>query len=690
MDKNAQIFISHARVNASYADILERILLAFDCHPWIDRQQLGGGQEWPVELQHAIETSAALLLVVTPQALQSVVVQREYRYALSLKLPVILILFEPVSSLPKELAQLPSVQYYENQIDVTQQLFFTLADRQLIPPMPTDQFDSGSFTPLYYANSNRVPSDWRVYHLSRSVHLALTFVYLAISALFIFEQYTVSNYLNGLTSYGSIQDSFVMPLVSYTCIGIGVLFLMRGYMYGGTFLKGGATRETVILTPVNCTVFITNFVRLRITPMIHTYNYQCVTQATLQCSLFGGVSVSLVDRATGQPTNIHFPWRWRNRIPLAKQIVADVATYQQQYARTDQQPIRVQTVPAKPTQTVPYSVIATNDDQATLQEMQNWLSQRGCVLMQTMYDPGNPRLLLPTATSASQSRFVLFFASPQATQSQQCQAILADLRHQGKLVIPVRTIPIASLPGGLATLQWIDFSPVVDRSRSFLDLCEALDRAGIPIALPEPQPDSELVLARALHQRTPATWHTIRSDVPAQQRIAQTSSNNPMAYVYVILPIIIFAGCLSLMSSHVDFSNISSAGVYFAALGLLYVFIFFSMYRDRLPWSRRRRFFRRVQQGFYADECIVATPTGIVVHVIDDKTSRFIDCAFAFADLRSIEQRRSVAGIPQLVLVPYAGQPITILLTYFMRDEKEIAQAVAMFAHYRSQAEVGA
>src|SRR5262249_61359498 len=82
------IFISHARKNSSAVDVIEKVLLLWRLRPWVDRQQLQGGQQWTAELAQAIADCTLLLLVLTPDALASEMVRREYQRALDLVDPV--------------------------------------------------------------------------------------------------------------------------------------------------------------------------------------------------------------------------------------------------------------------------------------------------------------------------------------------------------------------------------------------------------------------------------------------------------------------------------------------------------------------------------------------------------------------------------------------------------------------------
>src|SRR6185437_7472585 len=166
-----QVFISHARVDARFADALERTLSFWCCRPWVDRQQLGGGQAWPLALQQAIEQSAGLVVVLTPNALRSPMVRREYLHALSRNLPVLLIRFRDVGPLPPELTGVPLLDFRGNVLTYGPPFYMALADRRLIPPPPETQIDTVTPDAVYRMLANRAPADWRIWRLPVSAHL---------------------------------------------------------------------------------------------------------------------------------------------------------------------------------------------------------------------------------------------------------------------------------------------------------------------------------------------------------------------------------------------------------------------------------------------------------------------------------------------------------------------------------------
>jgi hypothetical protein len=75
------LFISYSRTDSAFADRLFADLLARSFRPWMDRRKLEGGQDFLNEIQSAIDRCQVLLLILSPEAMASKNVRREYRYA---------------------------------------------------------------------------------------------------------------------------------------------------------------------------------------------------------------------------------------------------------------------------------------------------------------------------------------------------------------------------------------------------------------------------------------------------------------------------------------------------------------------------------------------------------------------------------------------------------------------------------
>ena len=77
-----RVFISYARADStSFVNRLEQDLKAQQFDPWVDRRKLEGGAAWLAAIQQAIDDCQAMVVVLSPAAVQSQYVHLEYHYA---------------------------------------------------------------------------------------------------------------------------------------------------------------------------------------------------------------------------------------------------------------------------------------------------------------------------------------------------------------------------------------------------------------------------------------------------------------------------------------------------------------------------------------------------------------------------------------------------------------------------------
>lgn len=81
----AHLFLSHSNADDGFVRELRDALADLGQPVWIDSRQLKGGDPLWGEIQAAIEVSAGLAVLVSPDALQSDWVARELKYALELR-----------------------------------------------------------------------------------------------------------------------------------------------------------------------------------------------------------------------------------------------------------------------------------------------------------------------------------------------------------------------------------------------------------------------------------------------------------------------------------------------------------------------------------------------------------------------------------------------------------------------------
>lgn len=112
-DPLLNIFISYSHSDSDFANRLEADLRQRDFDTWMDRRGLAGGHKWRRELQNAIDRSHVLLVVLSPEAVDSEYVQSEYGYATDEGKTVIPIYFRPCK-IPMELRGIQWIDFQQS------------------------------------------------------------------------------------------------------------------------------------------------------------------------------------------------------------------------------------------------------------------------------------------------------------------------------------------------------------------------------------------------------------------------------------------------------------------------------------------------------------------------------------------------------------------------------------------------
>ncbi len=102
------IFISYSRANAGFAINLYVTLKELGFTLWRDRSELEAGKDWWQQNQEAIRSVETMVLVLSPTAVASATVTKEWRYARQVGTRVIPVLAENVdfTSVPRWMARL--------------------------------------------------------------------------------------------------------------------------------------------------------------------------------------------------------------------------------------------------------------------------------------------------------------------------------------------------------------------------------------------------------------------------------------------------------------------------------------------------------------------------------------------------------------------------------------------------------
>lgn len=79
--KNNIVFISHDHEDGDFAELLKLQLEKHGIKGWIDNERLKIGQDWREEIDHSIDTSLAVIAIMTPESRKSEYVTYEWAYA---------------------------------------------------------------------------------------------------------------------------------------------------------------------------------------------------------------------------------------------------------------------------------------------------------------------------------------------------------------------------------------------------------------------------------------------------------------------------------------------------------------------------------------------------------------------------------------------------------------------------------
>lgn len=161
----SQVFISYSHRDTTFAHMVERVLRTDGISVWVDRQQLVGGSAWRAELQQAIADCQVCVLVMSPHALASEEVRKEYMLALSLGKPVVPLTRGAVRAAPDELRAL---QWHDCAgLRVTRgiyDLLYTLESLGIPISAPPNALSVDEA--LVRVIHGQVPATWHVFHVN--------------------------------------------------------------------------------------------------------------------------------------------------------------------------------------------------------------------------------------------------------------------------------------------------------------------------------------------------------------------------------------------------------------------------------------------------------------------------------------------------------------------------------------------
>jgi hypothetical protein len=106
----AHLFVSYSRRDSAIVDRLVDKLAAARIQTWIDRGGIIGGTTWTESLVDAIRGATAVLVAISPDAVDSIDVGKEIAVAVDAKRPLLPVLVRPTTDLKRLAYHLTSVQ----------------------------------------------------------------------------------------------------------------------------------------------------------------------------------------------------------------------------------------------------------------------------------------------------------------------------------------------------------------------------------------------------------------------------------------------------------------------------------------------------------------------------------------------------------------------------------------------------
>ena len=89
------IFISYSREDEIFARTLATSLSNLNLNVWIDVINIAAGQKWSSAIQQGLDTSALMLVIISPDSMSSSNVEDEWQYFLDQNKPIVPILWRP-------------------------------------------------------------------------------------------------------------------------------------------------------------------------------------------------------------------------------------------------------------------------------------------------------------------------------------------------------------------------------------------------------------------------------------------------------------------------------------------------------------------------------------------------------------------------------------------------------------------
>jgi hypothetical protein len=154
----AIVFISYDRAHQDVVKKLVQDLRDDEHETWFD-QKLEGGQPWWDTVLSEIRKSEIFVTALTPESLESQACQRELRYALDLKRPVLPIRLSAAvrpEFLPSHIHELQVVDYFEQDVQTLKSLQRAIKKLSKAPPLPDPLPEPPAVPVSYVVNLSRL------------------------------------------------------------------------------------------------------------------------------------------------------------------------------------------------------------------------------------------------------------------------------------------------------------------------------------------------------------------------------------------------------------------------------------------------------------------------------------------------------------------------------------------------------
>lgn len=106
------IFIAYARED--WSDVVAPLTVNLQdagLAVWVDQHLVQGGHDWMDAIEQALYECWLMLVIISPDAVNSRFVQMEYRYFVNREKSVLPVIYKPVPRMPVEMASLRSIEY---------------------------------------------------------------------------------------------------------------------------------------------------------------------------------------------------------------------------------------------------------------------------------------------------------------------------------------------------------------------------------------------------------------------------------------------------------------------------------------------------------------------------------------------------------------------------------------------------